>query len=242
MVPFIPSRLLKLLLLLSDALCMRITATPPNSPLPAAGTVIPDWRERFLKSLAIPSRFLRFLSWSAMFMEFGAVVASLIPDGPISRVILFLLVPSGDCMSRIRITPVLILGNLLTLLGTALRLSCYRALGSFFTFELRIQEHHQLVTSGPYSVVRHPSYTGLIMTVVGAFASHSSGSWVSNCGVLETSGGKLLTIVWTFIAGAVVLSLFLRVPREDEMLRKTFGSQWTEWTRRVPYRLVPGIY
>ncbi|KAG7090476.1 hypothetical protein E1B28_009590 [Marasmius oreades] len=237
------SLLLKLPLLVSDALCMRITATPPNPPLPESqGIVIPDWRENFLRGLATPSRFLRFLSWSATFLEFIVIVATLNTEGPISRLILSMLVPSDDCISGMRITPTLLLGSILTLLGTLLRVSSYRTLGPLFTFELRIQERHQLVTSGPYSVVRHPSYTGLIMTVIGAFASHASGSWVASCGMLQTPVGKCLAIVWLSIATAVVASLLLRVSREDGMLKETFGAQWHEWAHDVSYSLIPGLY
>ncbi|KAF9255900.1 hypothetical protein L218DRAFT_1008018 [Marasmius fiardii PR-910] len=233
---------LKLPLLFSEALCMRVTATPPNPPLPAQGMVVPDWREKFLRCLATPSRLLRFLSWSATFLEFVVIVATINTEGPISKIIRLNLVPSDGCISGMGITPILLLGNTLTLLGTLLRVSCYRTLGPFFTFELRIQEQHRLVTSGPYSVVRHPSYTGLIMTVIGAFANHASGSWVVNCGLLETPVGKCLATVWITIAFAVTASLLLRVPREDVMLKETFGEQWADWAREVPYSLIPGLY
>ena len=45
----------------------------------------------------------------------------------------------------------------------------YRQLGRFFVFEASIQKDHELIVSGPYSVVRHPSYTGFFMVAGGWF-------------------------------------------------------------------------
>ncbi|KAF9007309.1 hypothetical protein BDZ89DRAFT_1231867 [Hymenopellis radicata] len=61
--------LLKIPLLFSDAIGMRITGKPPNSPLPPEEHIVPDWRERFLKSLAWPCVFLRGISWSLEIIE-----------------------------------------------------------------------------------------------------------------------------------------------------------------------------
>ncbi|KAJ7920435.1 hypothetical protein B0H13DRAFT_1562288, partial [Mycena leptocephala] len=59
----------------------------------------------------------------------------------------------------LRVTPLLALGSGLIASGTLLRLSCYRALGKHFTFEMGIAWDHMLVTNGPYCIVRHPAYT-----------------------------------------------------------------------------------
>ena len=54
-------------------------------------------------------------------------------------------------------------------LGGWIRLMTYRQLGRFFVFEASIQKDHELIVSGPYSVVRHPSYTGFFMVAGGWF-------------------------------------------------------------------------
>lgn len=95
---------------------------------------------------------------------------------------------------------------------------------------------------GPYAFMRHPSYTGLIMTIAGALCNHATGSWLSECGALETIVGCALLLLWMSIAGAVVASLILRVPSEDDILQMTFGEEWDIWAQNVPYKLVPGIY
>jgi protein-S-isoprenylcysteine O-methyltransferase Ste14 len=40
----------------------------------------------------------------------------------------------------------------------------------------------------------------------------------------------------------VLLSIVLRAPTEDALLRKQFGARWDEWAARVPYRIVPGVF
>ncbi|KAF8876391.1 hypothetical protein BD779DRAFT_163677 [Infundibulicybe gibba] len=173
------------------------------------------------------------MHWSAGIIEILIILACQNPHGPISQRLLSALIFSGGSPWRIAITPLSILGAVITLFGTALRIKCYQTLGSLFTFELCIQKNHRLVVEGPYSFVRHPSYTGLILTLVGAFCSHASGSWVAECGLIHTSMGRVLVSFWIIVALAVTVSLLLRVPKEDEILKQRFGDEWTKWAHRV---------
>ncbi|KAJ3823646.1 hypothetical protein F5878DRAFT_546468 [Lentinula raphanica] len=234
--------LLKLPLLVSEAVCIRICGKPPNPPASSGHVIIPDWREHFLRSLAYPSRILRTTSWLAQFIEFLVIIAYHNPRGPISHFVLKNLVADPSCVERLRITPLSLIGNGINLAGTILRVSCYRSLGRLFVFELRIQKDHRLVTDGPYAYVRHPSYTGLILSVCGAFLGHASSSWILQCGPIQNAFVQALAGLWTLVAIAVVASLLLRVSREDAILRKAFGKRWLEWSRDVPYQLIPGVY
>ena len=114
-------------------------------------------------------------------------------------------------------------GVVLLVAGTALRWAAIRALWSYFTVNVSILEGHRVVRRGPYRVVRHPSYTGLLLRYLGlglAFAN-----WLS--------------------AALVFLPLLCvtlyRVRVEEAALREHFGEEYAAYARATK-RLVPGVY
>ncbi|KAI0754825.1 hypothetical protein C8Q80DRAFT_391798 [Daedaleopsis nitida] len=143
----------------------------------------------------------------------------------------------------IQLTSTFVLGWLMSMLGASIRVACYRAMGKHFTFEVTIRKDHRLVTSGPYSVVRHPSYSALCMVALGTLLClYGSGSWLTEC-ALKSWTGKTFALVWIAeLLYPMYVAVFLRVETEDEMLKKTFGREWEEWASRTPCKLVPGLY
>ncbi|KAF9238464.1 hypothetical protein BU15DRAFT_62442 [Melanogaster broomeanus] len=146
-------------------------------------------------------------------------------------------------------TPAFLAGSILNIAGSLLRIHCYRVLGRMFTFELSIRQDHKLVTSGPYSVVRHPSYTGgIVMGLGGSLCMFDRGSWLVACSGLvpgldaESRLTNVLACTWVSMVVAVCIGMMQRMRNEDDMLEKNFGEQWKEWVRRVPYRVVPWVY
>jgi protein-S-isoprenylcysteine O-methyltransferase Ste14 len=80
---------------------------------------------------------------------------------------------------------------------------------------------HQLRTDGPYSVTRHPIYTGLLGMVLGSV-------------LLNGLGASLVLL-------AVVCVVFLsRIPVEERLMEKTFPDEYPRYRERVP-QLVPGL-
>ena len=135
------------------------------------------------------------------------------------------------------------IGLALMVLGSSIRLMTYRHLGRFFRFEASIQKDHELIVSGPYSVVRHPSYTGGILISCGLFPWHlSKGSWIMESGSWNTALGKLLVGVYFSIIFLIVSFALARTSKEDMALRNWFGKKWEDWAKRVPYSIFPGIY
>ena len=124
-----------------------------------------------------------------------------------------------------------------------MRLSCYRTLGRLFTYELSILKDHQLITSGLYSYVRHPSYLAYSIALVGLRSSHMTrGSWIVESGLLNTGIGRSLVGLWHSWALYLWSQVFTRAVKEDTYLREEFGQQWVEWQKRVPYRVFPGLF
>lgn len=142
----------------------------------------------------------------------------------------------------VRITLTFLLGTLLCATGGIMRIFCYRALGRHFTFELSLRKDHKLVTDGPYSIVRHPSYTALIMVTIGTLLClTSTGSWLSESGIMGTLIGRLLIVAWAAEVAWIPIVMIIRVGTEDEILRSEFKDEWLAWSKRTPYKLIPGL-
>ena len=124
-----------------------------------------------------------------------------------------------------------------------IRLQCYRILGRFFTFEVSIRKGHQLMTSGPYGIVRHPAYTGILFLYIGIILYYSSpGAWLRESAILDTLLGRMIAFGVVIMLSGVVASLRRRIPLEDEVLKNLFKTEWENWARRVPYCLIPWVY
>jgi len=98
-----------------------------------------------------------------------------------------------------------------------------RALGRQWALRARLVEGHELITSGPYALVRNPIYTGMFGMLVAT-------------GLLVTRWPALLAAMPIFLAGTVI-----RVRSEETLLRGAFGADFDAYTRRVP-ALIPGVY
>ncbi|KAI0056943.1 hypothetical protein BV25DRAFT_1831727 [Artomyces pyxidatus] len=122
-----------------------------------------------------------------------------------------------------------------------LRVVCFRELGKHFTYELSIRDKHKLVTSGPYSIVRHPSYTALGLVYVGFTCSTlARGMWWTESGMHQTLGGRVTGLTWCSVL-VYMTFIALRAIKEDAMLHVEFGEEWEEYAARVPYRYVPWL-
>jgi protein-S-isoprenylcysteine O-methyltransferase Ste14 len=114
------------------------------------------------------------------------------------------------------------LGVLLYLLGGALRIWPVFVLGRRFSGLVAIQPGHELVTSGIYRLIRHPSYLGLLVNFLGWVLAFRSGL------------GVLLTLL-------IIPPLLARIGAEEALLRSQFGDQYDAYCART-WRLIPGLY
>ncbi len=112
-------------------------------------------------------------------------------------------------------------GVVLYVAGLALMLWGRLALGRMYNLSTsrgaQLYADHQLITSGPFAVVRHPMYLG---------------------GQLAEIGALLIFRNWTTLLIALnVPVLVLRARREEQALAAEFGERWAEYRRRVPFWL-----
>ena len=175
--------------------------------------------------------------------EISTILAYAEPSSPLSKLILSLLVWNGGKPENLHMSNAAAIGLTLMVVGSLLRLMSYRHLGRFFRFETSIQKDHELIVSGPYSVVRHPSYTGGILISCGLFPWHlSKGSWIMESGSWNTMLGRLLVMIYFSIIFLIIFFTLGRTSKEDIALRNQFGKKWDDWAKSVRYSIFPGIY
>ncbi|ETW79785.1 hypothetical protein HETIRDRAFT_477394 [Heterobasidion irregulare TC 32-1] len=239
-----PSLLLKVPLIILTAVGYHVGMTPPNPPpskeeqAKALGGRDVTFRERLTRLVPFTAKTI-VATVSAI--EIAVALAKLNPTSPASTHILALFCSGRGGAMNLSLSAQSLVGMGLVCLGGAIRLACYRELGRLFTYELTLRKEHKLVTSGPYSIVRHPSYTGGTILAVGmTICELGSGTWWTEAGIIRTIPGQALAVVW----GAILAYsgfIFRRAVGEDDLMRKEFKGQWDEWAARVPYRFVPWL-
>jgi protein-S-isoprenylcysteine O-methyltransferase Ste14 len=90
-----------------------------------------------------------------------------------------------------------------------------RALGRQWRLDAGLNADHELVTSGPYGLLRHPIYTSMLCVLCGT-------------GWLLTPLPILLTAAVVFLVGTEI-----RVRIEDRLLGERFGERFQQYQRRV---------
>lgn len=155
----------------------------------------------------------------------------------------FLSVTPTTLTNLTNVPPTFVLGCTLLAAGASLRGLCYWYLGKNFTFQLALRKGHTLCTGGPYSIVRHPSYTGIVLCLLGhTLCMLGPGSWWAESHVYHTSLGKFVAVLWITMVCLLLGMAFTRVSKEDIIMKDAFGSQWVEWANRTPYAMIPLLY
>jgi len=109
-----------------------------------------------------------------------------------------------------------VLAILLVIASLWLMSAAVCALGKQWSMQARVLEDHALIRHGPYRIVRHPIYTGML-------------------GMLMAAG-----LTWTHWIGFVASVLFfsvgtiIRVRSEEKLLREQFGAAFDDYKRKVP--------
>ena len=109
------------------------------------------------------------------------------------------------------------------LFGLGLRIWAAVTLGGYYTRTLMTTKDHKVVTTGPYSRIRHPAYLGVILL------------W-SGFGVLSFN----LVIAFVFPVMFVVVYLY-RISVEEKMLVRELGEDYVQYQRKTR-KLIPAVY
>jgi len=114
-------------------------------------------------------------------------------------------------------------GGVVFALGLLLRWYSIVYLGRFFTVNVAIHSAHEIIDTGPYARVRHPSYAGALLAFLGLALCMAN--WLSLLVVV-------LPILWAFGR---------RMSTEETALSSALGSPYINYMRRTK-RLAPFIY
>ena len=119
-------------------------------------------------------------------------------------------------------TPTDIAGTTIFIAGLLIRVIAQATLKRNYSGTLRIREGHTLITHGIYSHVRHPVYTGVILSALA------------------------IPIYTTSLPGLLIALLGIplfnyRIGNEEKMLIQEYGDQYLEYMKTTP-KLIPSIY
>ncbi|MCW2273216.1 isoprenylcysteine carboxylmethyltransferase family protein [Rhodoblastus acidophilus] len=114
------------------------------------------------------------------------------------------------------------LGVTLFALGGVLRLWPVAVLGHRFSGLVAIQPNHRLQTTGVYSVIRHPSYLGLLVSSLGWALAFRSG-------------------IGVVLVGLLLIPLVGRIKAEENLLASQFGADYDAFRART-WRMIPGLW
>ncbi|MGP0020346.1 MAG: methyltransferase family protein [Candidatus Sulfotelmatobacter sp.] len=112
-------------------------------------------------------------------------------------------------------------GAVITAGGMLFSVWARRYLGKNWSQAVTLKEDHELITSGPYALVRHPIYTGLLLAFAG-------------CAVARGEWRGVLAVVIVFAA------LWHKLRLEEKWLGAQFGEPYAAYSRRVA-ALVPYV-
>jgi protein-S-isoprenylcysteine O-methyltransferase Ste14 len=149
---------------------------------------------------------------------FGSVIAPVV----IVSLVVRLAVPRADWVPVTYDAPwARFIGLAILLAGTAFTFWARFVLGLMWTAAPTVKEGHQLRTSGPYAITRHPIYTGMLSMAVGSMLVAGAGPWI------------------TAIPLAVVLVEF-KIRSEERLMTAEFPDEYPAYRKRVP-QLMPGL-
>ncbi|HUB53235.1 MAG TPA: isoprenylcysteine carboxylmethyltransferase family protein, partial [Terracidiphilus sp.] len=114
------------------------------------------------------------------------------------------------------------IGYAVTVSGAAFAIWARLKLGSNWSGRPSLMAGHELVTSGPYAIARHPIYTGLVTGITGT--AIAIGEWRCVLGAL-----------------LVLVSFMLKIPKEERFMLQAFPEDYPRYLTRVK-ALIPGVF
>lgn len=115
------------------------------------------------------------------------------------------------------------IGGMLVVTGIIVRAKAIHTLGKYFTTVVQTTTEHKLVKEGMYSIIRHPSYLGTFIGMVGA-------------GIfLQTWRGAIIAAI------AILIAYHIRIKAEESELVRSFGQDYLDYQKETQ-RMIPFVW
>ncbi len=115
------------------------------------------------------------------------------------------------------------LGGLLLVAGIVVRAKAIQTLGKYFTTVVQTTTQHQLVKTGMYAVIRHPSYLGTFISMLGVGI------------LLQAWIGAVISVV------AILIAYHIRITAEERELVRSFGEAYVAYQQNTK-KMIPLIW
>ena len=102
-------------------------------------------------------------------------------------------------------------------------ITAVRTLGKEWSITARVVAGHKLATQGPYDLVRHPIYTGMLGMLLAT-------------GIAVSYWAALVIAIAVFLIGTII-----RIRSEERLLQEIFGTEFKKYAEKTP-ALLPGLF
>jgi len=113
------------------------------------------------------------------------------------------------------------LGVALTAGGIAFAIWARVALGQNWSSQVTLKQGHELIRRGPYALVRHPIYSGLLLALAGSALAIGRGGCI---------------LGWSLVAATYAV----KIRQEEQLMKQTFPDAYPQYAERVK-AFIPGI-
>jgi protein-S-isoprenylcysteine O-methyltransferase Ste14 len=118
--------------------------------------------------------------------------------------------------------PLSVAGVVVVACGIGFAIWARRTLSSNWSATIVLKKGQTLTKTGPYSIVRHPIYTGMFFGAIGSFVAI----------------GNIITLIW---AVGIIIFVLNRVRVEEKLMSEKFGKEYTEYQKETK-KIIPYVY
>ncbi len=112
-------------------------------------------------------------------------------------------------------------GLAITILGCGFAILARVTLGSNWSGMPKVKHDHELIVKGPYKLVRHPIYSGILLALTGTAIAADRSVWIPYLVLL-------------------VVSYSVKMRQEEQLMIETFPEEYPPYRRRVK-AIIPGV-